>query len=187
MKTFMFAVKTSTGTVTRSVAYLVEYHPWKKGHNPTFNNSSKLILAFKNRNASVVTQFANFINAEFNPLWANCCCVAVPSSNPQKLITPVHDLIKALVSLRPGLQNGSDALIRTHAIKKLANGGKRSKEVHLNSIRINRSCSINISGRDILLIDDVITTGNSLLACMDKLKDGGAKRVFLLTLAKTVR
>ena len=59
-------------------------------------------------------------------------------------------------------------------------------EVHLNSIRINRKCGIDVSGKNVLLVDDVITTGNSVLACASILKDAGARNVFILTMAKTV-
>ena len=186
MATYFLEYKTAAGKAKREVTYFNDYHPWRNGKNPLFNKNSSEVLDFKKGRASAVLYFAVLIDRNFNPDWENCCCVAVPSSDPQKSATPVHELIRILVSLRPGLKNGSNVLVRKYAIKKLATGGKRSKEIHLNSIRINSNCSVNIAGKDILLIDDVITTGNSLLACVDKLKEGGAKRVFLLTIAKTV-
>lgn len=42
-----------------------------------------------------------------------------------------------------------------------------------------------LSGKSVLLIDDVLTTGATLNACTDALMDAGAKQVFILTLART--
>ncbi len=42
-----------------------------------------------------------------------------------------------------------------------------------------------VVSKNILIIDDVATTGSTLDACAKALKDAGAKNVFALTLAKT--
>lgn len=44
----------------------------------------------------------------------------------------------------------------------------------------------NIGGATILLIDDVYTTGATLRECARVLKDGGAKQVYALTLARAI-
>jgi competence protein ComFC len=43
-----------------------------------------------------------------------------------------------------------------------------------------------VNSKNILIIDDVATTGSTIDACAKALKDAGAKNVFALTLAKTV-
>ncbi|MBQ4084839.1 MAG: ComF family protein, partial [Alphaproteobacteria bacterium] len=42
-----------------------------------------------------------------------------------------------------------------------------------------------IKGKNILLIDDVLTTGATLSSCAHALKKAGAKKVYCLTLART--
>ncbi len=186
MRSSFFFLDVGTEFVAKYIKYFVDYHPYHNGRNPKFDDYSALILDFKNGRQSTALLFAILINKYFDRDWDNCCCVVVPSSDSQKTFTPVHDLVRILVSIHPGLQNGSDVLVRTKTISKLAKGGNRDISVHLGSIDINQNSSINISGKGVLLIDDVMTTGNSLLACESKLIDAGAKRVFLLTLAKTV-
>jgi predicted amidophosphoribosyltransferase len=44
-----------------------------------------------------------------------------------------------------------------------------------------------VTGRNILLIDDVLTTGATVDACARALKRGGAKTVNVLTIARVVR
>jgi predicted amidophosphoribosyltransferase len=76
-----------------------------------------------------------------------------------------------------------DALIRHQTIEKLASGGKR--DLALISMRVPRPEEIR--DRDVFLIDDVTTTGNSLLAGRQLLQKAGARRIAALALAQTVR
>lgn len=77
-----------------------------------------------------------------------------------------------------------DYLLRTQTVSKLATGGSRELSVHLNSISVNPD--MQIKGEVILLVDDVTTSGNSLLACQQILLENGAIRVGLLALGKSI-
>jgi ComF family protein len=46
--------------------------------------------------------------------------------------------------------------------------------------------TVKIKGRGILLLDDVLTTGETVNQCVRVLKDGGAREVVVLTVARTV-
>lgn len=46
------------------------------------------------------------------------------------------------------------------------------------------ACPETVSGRSIVLVDDVCTTGSTLQACADALRAAGARRVFALTVAR---
>lgn len=61
---------------------------------------------------------------------------------------------------------------------------KQRKENVAGSFRLVPRYMGDVVGRDVLLIDDVFTTGSTLLECSKVLKKGGARFIYLLTLAK---
>ena len=63
--------------------------------------------------------------------------------------------------------------------------GNREKDKTLETVCLHRP--EDIKGKDILLIDDVVTTGNSMSACHEILNKAGAKNVFCLALSRTSR
>lgn len=75
-------------------------------------------------------------------------------------------------------------LNRTRTVPKKANGGPRSADLEKETIE-----AINVHefrGKNILLFDDVTTTGTSLKSCKEILKENGAKGVACFALGKTV-
>ena len=143
------------------------------------------MLNFKNGDEKAFNYYAERVNRCFDPKWENCVCVAVPSSNSERKCTPVQKLVTHLASLHPGMVDGSGVLVRTKTIKKLSEGGDRDPKVHLDSIIVDKNCGIDISGRDLLLLDDVTTSGGSFIACKKILEKSGAAKVNLLALAQT--
>ena len=61
---------------------------------------------------------------------------------------------------------------------------RERKENIAGSFCLNSKYEGDLVGRDVLLIDDVFTTGATLLECAKVLKKGGARFIYLLTLAK---
>ncbi len=55
--------------------------------------------------------------------------------------------------------------------------------MHLNSIRVERAEEIR--GRRVLVLDDVMTTGDTLRSCRQLLLEAGARGVTCLALTKT--
>lgn len=52
------------------------------------------------------------------------------------------------------------------------------------AIRVKPRCASKLQGRDILLVDDIFTTGSTSQACAEALKTAGARQVAVITLAR---
>jgi hypoxanthine phosphoribosyltransferase len=112
------------------------------------------------------------------------CLVVVPPHCCEKNNFGIQILSKQ-ISKRKGLLDATLCLIRHKSIDKLSSGGDRSIQTHLQSIEV--VCPGIIEGKKLLLLDDVSTTGNSLMACKKLLESAGAKSVKSFGLGKTTR
>lgn len=166
---------------------LGDYHPfWKnKGlgiPNPTFkyDGYSERILDIKRNMEDAVYFFYDQLDKIICKKVVIC---VVPSHDPNKKNSGIRTLAKMLAE--NGRVDATDCLVRYKRIEKLSDGGKRPIQVHTKSIKAQ---DIHlIKGKEILLLDDVTTTGNSLTACKRMLIDNGANKVKCLALAKTVK
>lgn len=165
------------------IYYIDTYHPYHGGQNPNWNAFSGKILDLKDGVKRGVDYFL--------PLFAtgiydsDYTIVIVPSSDPAKQQT--HGTKLLIESFYKGyavenIQNGSDCLVRHTKVPKSATGD-RSVEKHLRSINLTNNELIK--DRVVLLVDDVTTTGNSLVACNQILTDGGCKKVIQIAMGKT--
>lgn len=79
-----------------------------------------------------------------------------------------------------------DLLIRTKNTKPQVELRKKERETNLKgAFALNIKYQSPIKGKNILLVDDVVTTGTTLEECAAILKKHGAKRVIAITIAKT--
>lgn len=85
----------------------------------------------------------------------------------------------AEVSGLPVLDRSLARVRRTTA--QVRTGGVAARHQNMQGAFVSRG---GVAGRTLLLIDDVCTTGATLRACADALRDGGARRVYALTFAK---
>ena len=80
-----------------------------------------------------------------------------------------------------------DGLIRTKRTKALGGLGKRARERMLQgSMVVSRSRKAAISGANIVLVDDVFTSGATSDACVRALKQGGANKVLICCFARVL-
>lgn len=80
------------------------------------------------------------------------------------------------------------ALPHSNALFKSRNTPQQallSHEERIENLQGSVSTNVDLSGRDILLIDDVYTTGATMHACADVLTKAGARAVYVLTYAAT--
>lgn len=119
---------------------------------------------------------------QIDPLLSKDFAIAVvPSHDPAAGISGIHQLAQALA--RQSRIDATACLVRFRNIPKLATGGTRSVAQHMSSIRVEHPEIIQ--GREVLLLDDVTTSGNSLVACRLLLLKAGAARVKYMALGCT--
>lgn len=103
------------------------------------------------------------------------CCIPGHNANPMNSST-ITQIITRVLNDNDGIINGAQNLIREKTVpaQKTQDRNERNIETHLNSIKVER----NVQGKTIILIDDVVTSGSSMLACKKLLLDAGAKAVY---------
>jgi len=164
---------------------LGDYHPYwiskrDKEKNPDFDSWSAYILEMK-RDSKDAIQF--FYNKLEPILGVGFAISVVPSHDPRKTLSGLRSLAQRVAA--NGRIDATSCLVRHTKIPKLSYGGDRSIDLHIQSIRvINHDL---IRDREVLLLDDVSTTGNSLKACRKLLLESGAKEVQCMALGITVR
>lgn len=170
---------------SRSIVYLGEYHAYwsiyRVAVNPKYDAHSKQIFYLKELHESAINKFYERINKlVINDDIAICY---VPSHNSNKTDSGIRRLARKLTTNSKKV-DATQCLVRHTTIPKLATGGNRSKQVHLDSMHV-----INgdlIKGKKVLILDDVTTSNNSLLACKELLTKAGASEVYCLALGQTV-
>ena len=88
------------------------------------------------------------------------------------------------MSLMLGIQYGQNQLIRSkETVTQVEyNAEQRKQNVH----EAFSAPASNLTGKNILVIDDVITTGSTLDDCARALKKAGVKNVYGLSVARTM-
>ena len=95
-------------------------------------------------------------------------------------------LLAAALSHDSATPWSADLLIRARATKSQArlSANERRKNVR-GAFRLRKRHAGRVSGKTVLLVDDVLTTGATAEACARALLQGGAAAVDVLTLART--
>jgi len=164
-----------------SIRHYGTYHPYHNGQNPHFDSFSSQILNFKAGQKEAIQYFFNLLTKKVN--FDNTEAILyVPSHDANKTSSPVRELASMLAK-HFNWVDATDCLVRAKTIKKLANGGNRDKTVHVNSLKV-KSLHL-ISNKNVLILDDVTTTGGSLYASMELMNEHKIKSIWSYALAKT--
>lgn len=169
---------------TNGILYVDVYHPYRLEDgkkNPAFNSFGGKVLDLKDKKPQAISYFYNILN-KCIPHDSNVSIVVVPSHDPAKNESGILSLAR---KLSPKTVDVASCLVRTKKINKLAAGGTRSVRVHLRTIKLQNAHMIE--GKHIILLDDVTTTGNSLLACKQILQKAGPKEITMIAIGKTQR
>ncbi|MFA4868101.1 MAG: hypothetical protein WC623_07880 [Pedobacter sp.] len=154
---------------------------WLDGErNPAFDNHSSNILNLKKGESGAIIYFYNRLNPLISTDELVICYV--PSSDPENQMSGVRKLCSMIAKIKNRI-DGTHCIVRHKKIDKLASGGNRSIQIQLDSLKIENLELIK--GMNILLLDDVTTTNNSLKACKQLLVSAGANDVYCFALGQT--
>lgn len=159
---------------------LGKYHPWCDGHNPNFDKFSRRILDVKDQRIGGINYYTNQLRSILSDTEEYVICV-MPTHALGTAPSGIRTIAKRLCS-HP-IIDGTEVLSRVFEIPQKTRGGRRDWELEIKSL-IVRNEGI-VKGRQVLLMDDVTTTGTSLKAGRYVIKQAGAKLVALLALGKT--
>ncbi|WP_273321188.1 ComF family protein [Vallitalea guaymasensis] len=173
-----------------NILYIENYQPYriydeiqqKRVVNPKFDSGMMLDLKDKKKNAMehyykiLLEELEDELNGQ------NICITVVPSHKPGCNLSGVQLVAKKLISKCKCI-NALKCLERVVEIDKLALGGDRDIDIHLESIEVRNQEIFN--NKKVIILDDITTTGNSLLACKLLLKEKGAKKIACVAIAKT--
>ncbi len=156
------------------------------------DSSRDLILAFKHGDKlETVPAFIPFLKRAGAELLAEAdYLMPVPLHRWRLLMRRYNQA--GLLAQRLGREAGKpvlvDALCRTRATPTQGhmNAGQREKNVR-NAFAVRVPFSPRLQGKNILLVDDVYTTGATVGECAKALLKAGAAQVNVLTLARVVR
>lgn len=163
--------------------YLYDYYPLNRFPNlyGTDSNNRQLVWRFKDgKNAAEVASRISsaLINKFGNTALSNKTICIIPASTSSKTLNRFNFFCQK-VSYNTGMQNGYGLLSNSSDREAIHNNNNRA---------INHSSYIlfgNVSGKDIVLFDDVITTGKSFENVRATLIRKGARSVTGVFLART--
>lgn len=166
------------------IVYLCEYIPHSRTRYRD-KRSEDFVLAYKDKEMAAIQYACQQIAPQ---LGNDIALAAVPSS---KCISngssASHELIRALVNQLPDnhLIDAGSCLIRTTDIpaQHMAKG-KRDPLTLLRSLGVKNSNLIR--DKDVIVIDDITTSGNSFITARDLLLKHGARHVVGLAIGKTI-
>lgn len=106
--------------------------------------------------------------------------IIVPSSKKGGFSTGLQMIVNGIT--KPQLVHEVNYLVRMFDVPKAHKGGDRSMDKHIKSIKVN---CIPHKNTPVLLLDDVTTSGNTMIACETILKKAGVTEIYKLAIGKS--
>ncbi|SCZ80556.1 ComF family protein [Acidaminobacter hydrogenoformans] len=149
--------------------------------------AQQLIFRFKYKDHRYIGyHLAQMMAALLRTTWISDvdCIVAVPSSRRrirQRGYCQMA-LIAASLSEMTGLDNLSKALVRIKDTPRMKKLNRENRSQALKGC-FSVKWPLEVTGRSVLLIDDIMTTGSTLEVCAQSLLEAGASEVWTMTFA----
>lgn len=169
-----------------SISYLHNYYPVRHSQH---KGISERILAFKKGDDAAIRMFAlemkEAMDEQFkgreNELRDMVVCI-VPSHEVGQYSIGLRRLA-AYLSFNYGMIDAVNLIKRVKEHDKISGGGERSVQSHLDTMAV--STEYMIKGKNIIILDDVATTGNSIEAVRRLLYSHDVGKIHAQTLGKT--
>ena len=164
--------------LTPPYPFIISMYSFK---SPLIRKSVHAIKYFRRKD--LVQPFANAISAKINQSNLSGILIPVPMHRLRKLLRGYNQAeeLAYQIALQTNLSYSKKVLLRPTLTKrqvKTNSRGERLKNQHLTFKIIE-----NVEGKDFILIDDVTTTGATLLSARKTLINAGAKNVWAITIA----
>jgi len=155
----------------------------------------RLVLAFKRGGRVALAPFLARLIA------ARLASPALPEVGPEWLVVPVplhrwrlwsrgfnqSALLGAQIARERGARLLVDGLVRRKATPVLGGlGAKARARALVGAIAVNAKRAGQLRGADVVLVDDVLTSGATTEACVKVLKRAGAKRVVVACFSRVL-
>ena len=145
--------------------------------------SRKLVLAFKHgRRIALAKMLARQMAARLAGLEGEWLIVPVPLHRSRLWYRGFNQAALLAHEIAPLIKQRLlvDGLLRRKRTTTLGGLGKKARERALaGSISVNKSRSRTIENAEVILVDDVLTSGATSNACVAALKRSGARRVVI--------
>lgn len=164
---------------------LETYHPKAGGQNPKFDEMSQKILNVKDKEENAVQYFTERLQSILTNNEEYVICV-VPNHGCGICTSGMMNIAKKLC--KQPIIDGTECIRRKIAVEKKSKDVYRDIDpeklnLEIESLTIDNSDLIK--GKQVLLLDDIATTGTSLEAGRYKLKEAGADLVAAIVLGHT--
>ncbi len=156
-----------------------------------YNDASRqLVLAFKRGgNIALAPWFARLIEARLPPIGPDWLVVPVPLHRWRLWRRGYNQsaLLAGEIARDTGAALLVDGLLRVKATPTLGGLGARQREAALKgAIAINPRRAERIHGANVVLVDDVLTSGATTHACIKALRKAGAAKVMIGCFARVL-
>lgn len=173
---------------------LVTARPWAKGRTTLLYTGlgRRLVLGLKHGDRTdLVPGMANWIARAAKTITPTDAIVVPVPLHWTRLFSRKYNqssLLSRHVAKNLGLPHQPRALVRTKRTKPM-NKINRSARFELldSAITYHRKFGTRLAGRNVLLVDDVMTSGATLAACTEACYAAGAHMVCVVTLARVAK
>lgn len=160
------------------VVYFDEYIP-RRFRIDTDHEPSLKLLRFKEGDPDAVNFYADKVERHLRGSLTLCCAPSHAKGHWGKGLLSLVDIL----SRRTSCEAGAKLIARTSDTERRSQGGNRDAATNLASMQVvdPRQCR----DKDMVVIDDIVTSGGTLCACAELLWQAGASSVACVTMGRT--